>query len=487
MEQPSHPSDLENWALAPTRIEQRTWRFLDFIALWISLAACIPTYQLASGLIQQGMSWSQALGTILLANLIVLVPLLLNAHAGAKYGIPFPVYCRASFGVLGANIPSLLRALVGCGWFGIQSWIGGWAIYKIFTVFVPSLEQQPPIAWLGISVPQLVCLLVFWLLNMAIITIGIDSIRVLLKIKAPLLVVLGLFLIGWAIYSANGLGPLLNPSINAKNQMTSERFWALFFPALTANIGFWATLSLNIPDFTRFARSQRDQMLGQSIGLPLGMTLFSFIGIVVTSATIVIYGKAIWDPVVVLSKFSNPLVLIVSLITLCVATLATNIAANLVSPANDFVHLLPKKISFRTGGWITGVLGLLIQPWNLVSDPQGYFFIWLIAYASLLGAVGGILIADYYCIRGTSLSLDDLYRNSGPYWYWRGFNPWAVVALLSGILPCVPGFVEELNRVAWPLTFWNTIYHYSWFVSFAVSFVVYLLSMTLQSRFSSRR
>jgi len=469
--------------LAPTTLEQRTWVSRDFIVLWISLAACIPTYQLASSLIQQGMSSWEAIFTILVANLIILVPLLLNAHAGTKYGISFPIYCRASFGILGANIPACLRALVGCGWFGIQAWIGGWAIYKIMTVFIPSWESQPPIAMLGINLPQLLCLLFFWSINMAVISMGINSIRYLLNIKAPLLIVLGIAMLIWAVYAADGFGPLLNrPSKFAAGGSKAGQFWSFFFPALTANIGFWATLSLNIPDFSRYAKSQRDQITGQTIGLPLGMVLFSFIGVAVTSATIVIYGDSIWDPVIVLSKFENPIVLIVSLVAICIATLATNIAANVVSPANDFVHLLPKLVSFKTGGWLTGILGLLIQPWNLISEPEGYFFMWLIAYSALLGAAGGVLITDYYCIRRTQLNLVDLYKTDGQYWYKGGFNPWAVLAITAGILPCIPGFIEVTYRSTMTPTFWTDIYHYSWFVSFGIASIVYLYTMTLFDR-----
>jgi len=469
--------------LAPTTEQQRTWAAKDFVVLWISLAACIPTYQLASSLIQQGMSCWQALFTILAANLIVLIPLLLNAHAGTKYGIPFPVYCRAAFGILGANIPACLRALVGCGWFGIQAWIGGWAIYKIMTVFIPSWESQPAIAMLGINTPQLLCLLFFWSINMAVISLGINSIRYVLNIKAPLLIILGIALLLWAVYAAHGFGPLLSrPSKFSEGGSKAGQFWAFFFPALTANIGFWATLSLNIPDFSRYAKTQRDQIVGQAIGLPLGMVLFSFIGVVVTSATVVLYGTSIWDPVIVLSKFENPIILVVSLVAICIATLATNIAANVVSPANDFVHLLPKYITFKTGGWLTGILGLLIQPWNLISEPEGYFFVWLIAYSALLGAAGGVLITDYYCVRRTRLDLLDLYKTNGRYWYSNGFNPLAIIAIVAGILPCIPGFIETIYSTTVTPTFWTGIYHYSWFVSFGIASVVYLYTMTLFDR-----
>jgi nucleobase:cation symporter-1, NCS1 family len=472
--------------MAPVPREKRRWGTKDLAVLWISMSACVPTYMLASGMIDEGMNWWQAILTIFLGNLIVLVPMILNAHAGTKYGIPFPVYCRPSFGIVGANVPALLRALVACGWFGIQTWIGGWAIYKILLEFIPAWNALEPMAWLGINVAQFGCFMFFWAINMFVIFKGIESIRILLNIKAPLLITLGLVLLGWAYYEAHGFGEMLaKPSAFDPGGPKAGKFWPFFFASLTANVGFWATLSLNIPDFSRYAYSQRDQALGQAIGLPTTMALFSFIGIAVTGATAVIYGETIWDPVVVLSKFSNPIVLGVAMLALCIATLATNIAANVVSPANDFAHLAPRWVTFRTGGFITGVIGILMRPWKLVEDPTGYIFRWLVAYSALLGAVGGILVADYFVIRRTRLDLAGLYRKNGPYWYTGGFNPRALVALVLGIAPCVPGFLANISE-SWKAyltpadpTHFSIVdlYPYAWFISFGVSFATYLVLM----------
>jgi NCS1 family nucleobase:cation symporter-1 len=471
--------------MAPVPRAGRRWGTKDLAVLWISMSACIPTYMLASSMIDEGMNWWQAVLTIFLGNMIVLVPMILNAHAGTKYGIPFPVYCRASFGILGANVPALLRALVACGWFGIQTWIGGWAIYKIVVEIIvteinPAWQEPQILPVIGINALQLVCFLSFWCVNMFVIYKGIESIRILLNIKAPLLIALGLALLAWAYVRADGFGPMLaKPSAFASGGEKAGQFWAFFFPSLTANVAFWATLSLNIPDFSRYAYSQRDQAMGQAIGLPTTMALFSFIGVAVTSATAVIYGKPEWDPVVVLSKFTNPVVLVVVMVSLCIATLATNIAANVVSPANDFAHLWPQRISFRMGGFITGIIGILIQPWKLVADPSGYIFTWLVAYSTLLGAVGGILIADYFVLRRTRLDLVGLYRKTGPYWYRGGFNPAALIALVLGILPCGPGFIATVSKDAAASIppIWVSLYHYAWFISFGVSFAIYLLLM----------
>jgi NCS1 family nucleobase:cation symporter-1 len=471
--------------MAPVPRSGRRWSTRDMAVLWISMSACVPTYMLASGMIEEGMNWWQAILTIFLGNLIVLVPMVLNAHAGTKYGIPFPVYCRPSFGLLGANVPALLRALVACGWFGIQTWIGGWAIYKILLEFIPTWERLENLPFIGINAAQVGCFLFFWAINMWVIYKGIESIRILLNIKAPLLIALGLVLLAWAYNAANGFGPMLaKPSAFEPGGPKAGQFWPFFFASLTANVGFWATLSLNIPDFSRYAYSQRDQVMGQALGLPTTMALFSFIGVAVTSATLVIYGETIWDPVVVLSRFENPIVLGVAMISLCLATLATNIAANVVSPANDFAHLAPRWISFRTGGFITGLIGIIMQPWKLVEDPTGYIFRWLVAYSALLGAVGGVLIADYFVIRRTRLDLAGLYKKDGPYWYTGGFNPLAMIALVLGIAPCVPGFLAAVSA-SWAASLapiWSELYHYAWFISFGVSFVTYVVLMSVFGR-----
>jgi nucleobase:cation symporter-1, NCS1 family len=479
-EVPGADPDFLSPDMAPVPASGRKWGTRDIAALWISMSACIPTYMLASSLIAQGMNWWEAVLTISLGNTIVLIPMILNAHAGTKYGIPFPVYCRASFGLRGANVPAMLRALVACGWFGIQTWIGGFAIYKILAIYFPAWQDLPKLGELGINAAELTCFLGFWSINMFVIFRGIDSIRVLLNIKAPLLIALGLALLAWAYRQANGFGPMLaQPSEFAAGGPRAGQFWTFFFPALTGMIGFWATLSLNIPDFSRYAYSQRDQALGQALGLPLTMALYSFIGVAVTSATVVIYGETIWDPVELLARFRNPVVLTVAMLALCLATLATNIAANVVGPANDFAHLWPRRISFRLGGLITGVVGILIQPWKLIADPSGYIFKWLLAYSSLLGAIGGILIADYFLVRRTRLDLPGLYRRGGPYWYASGFNPAALIALVAGIAPCVPGFIGTVTRFK-VAPIWMDLYSYAWFLSFGVSFAIYAALMRRQ-------
>lgn len=463
----SRDRTLYNEDLAPVPIERRTWGIYNYASLWVAMSVCIPTYMLASGLIAGGMNWWEAIGTILLGNLIVLMPMLLNAHAGTKYGIPFPVFVRASFGVRGANIPAVLRALVACGWFGIQTWIGGQAIYAMLVIVWPAARNSSSGLW--------ICFFAFWALNMFVILRGIETIKFLEGIAAPFMLAVGLLLLWWITTLAGGLGPVL--SAPSKFQSNAE-FVHFFIPSLTGMVGFWATVALNIPDFTRYARSQRAQMIGQALGLPAAMTLYSFIGVAVTSASVVIFGTAIWDPVVLLGRFNRPVVASVALVALLIATLNTNVAANVVSPSNDFSNLNPRLISFRTGGIITGIVGVLLMPWKLLGSFSAYIFGWLIGYSGLLGPIAGIMIADYFILRRCRLDLDALYRAEGVYSYTGGINWRAVCALAAGIIIALTGLVVQPLR---------PLYDYAWFVGFFVAGAVYLMLMRKISRTRSTR
>ena len=446
-------SPLYNADLAPAGPERRTWSTYNFAALWVSMSVNILTYMLAGGLIQGGMNWKQAVATVFLGNSIVLVPMLLNSHPGARYGIPFPVLARASFGVLGANVAAVLRALVACGWFGIQTWIGGEAISTLVATLYP--------AWKDFSYGTAICFVAFWLINLAVILKGIEYIRFLQGISAPVLLGVGLLLLVWAYRTAGGFGPILS----APSKFSSfPDFLKFLIPALNGTVGFWATVSLNIPDFTRFARSQRQQAIGQALALPTTMTLYSLIGILVTSATVVIYGTAIWDPVQLLSRFHSPVAVVISLLAILLATLNVNIGANVVSPANDFSNLWPRKISFRVGGVITCFMGIALLPWKLLANYKTFILGWLGGYAAFLGPVAGIMICDYFIVRRRVLLVDDLYLRGGAYEYSGGFNWPALAALALGAGTALVGLAVASLRV---------LYEYSWFVGFSVSFVGY--------------
>ncbi|MBA3713934.1 MAG: NCS1 family nucleobase:cation symporter-1 [Pyrinomonadaceae bacterium] len=459
-------SPLYNDDLAPVPVERRNWTTYNYAALWISMAHCIPTYMLSSGLISAGMNWWQALATILLGNTIVLIPILLNSHPGTKYGIPFPVFARASYGTIGSNLPALMRAIVACGWFGIQAWIGGQALHTLFRAIIPSWDTLLGGAVGGHTPTEWLSFLLFWALNIFIIYRGMDLLRRVENWAAPFVLVMTAILVVWALWRAGGVGFLLNEPGRFR---TWSEFRPIFIPSLTAMIGFWATLSLNMPDFTRFGRSQREQAIGQVVALPTTMTVFAAMGILITSAAIVIYPQMsineLWDPVKLIGQFDQAWVVGVSMFTVVVATLSVNIAANVVSPANDFANAFPRWISFRTGGLITGIIGILMQPWRLLADPSGYIFSWLLGYSGGLGSIAGVLIADYWLVRHKRLDLGDLYRTQGVYTYARGWNWRAVVATLIGCALAWIGLVVPALR---------HVYDYAWFVGFGASAVVHL-------------
>ncbi len=473
MIQPPVDGLLSNIDLAPTPISQRTWNLWHIASLWVGMSVCIPTYMLASSMIDAGMNWWQSLLAIFLGNAIVLVPLLVNAHAGTRYGIPFPVYVRSSFGIFGANVPSILRSLVACGWFGIQTWIGGLAIHAILSILWQPWQQfGGNWQFMGYSLSHYLSFFIFWLMNMFFVWKGTESIKWMETLAAPFLLLMGILLLIWAITKVGGIGTILARSdalIEQKQTHSILDFLLkLFIPWLTAMVGFWATLSLNIPDFTRYARSQKDQMVGQGLGLLTTMPLYSFIGIAVTGATLILYHEAIWDPIQLLSRltseYHSPILGIIALLFLIVATLSTNIAANVVSPANSFSNLVPNHISFRNGGLIAGLIGILIMPWKLLDMYQ----LWLITYSGLLGAVGGVIICDYWVIRRLNLNLVDLYRVDGEYRYENGFNRKAFIALGAGLGTALVG------KLVPALDF---LFNGAWFSAAIVSFLVYWLLM----------
>ncbi|KDP29210.1 hypothetical protein JCGZ_16599 [Jatropha curcas] len=362
---------LTNEDLKPTTPSQRTFSGYEMASLWIGLVVGVPSYYLAGSLVDLGMAWWQGIATVVAANIILLFPLVLIGHPGTHYGIPFPVLARSCFGIRGAHIPTLLRALVGCGWYGIETWIG-------------------------------------------------------------------------------------------------------------ANISFWATLALNIPDFTRYAKSQTDQIIGQS-GLPIFMGLFTFVGLAVTSSTKVIFGYLISSPIQLLEQIGGLSTMILAIIGISLATITTNIAANVVAPANALVNLSPSKFTFRSGALLTAFLGIAFQPWRLLKSSESFIYTWLVGYSALLGPIMGIILADYYLIQRTNLNVKDLYTVSpyGAYFYTGGYNLAALAALIIGILPVIPGFLQKVGILSRISGTYVVIYNNAWFFSFFISgFLYWILSLT---------
>lgn len=464
---------LHNPDLEPTGEEERTWDKWNLAALWVGMSVCIPTFLLAGTLIKMGMNWWQATLTVFLGNMIVLVPLVLNGHAGTKYGIPFPVFARASFGVFGAHVPSIARALVASGWFGIQTYVGGEAILQMIKAVWPGFaELGGGASLIGMDLPSWICFMAFWFLNMFFVWKGHESIKWLENLAAPLLLAAGVATLGWAAWQVGGVGVLLEKSteVAATKTDASGFSWlmTIFLPGLTAVVGFWATLSLNIPDFTRYCKTQRDQMVGQAFGLPTTMVFFSFVAIMIASASLIIFGETIVNPANLVDKIPSGsgyglLIFFLSFI-IVIATLSTNIAANVVAPANSYSNAFPKHVSFRMGGLITGVLGIVICPWLVMGVLGGF----LVTYSGVLGPIGGVLIADYWLLRKTELDVVELYKSDGKFRYRGGFNWAAIGALVAGVAVVLAG---KLHPVL------DFLFQGAWFTGFAVSLAVYVAAM----------
>jgi len=405
--------------------------------------------------------------------------MLLIGHAGARWGVPYAVLARASFGWKGARIPAVARAVVACGWYGIQTWIGGGALLTLLGVIVGKKLEGAPLPLLGIGVGQLLAFFAFWAIQLLFVTKGLTAVRKLETWTAPIKILICGLMVWWAVSKAGGLGPIFHqPSAFVEGGAKAGQFWSVFAPALTAMVGFWATLALNIPDFTRFARAQSDQIIGQAVGLPAPMGLLALVSVVTTSATVIVFGKAIWDPVQLAGDIGG-IAVVVGLLIISLDTVCCNIAANLVGPAYDFSALWPSRISYRTGGWITAIIGVLIMPWKLLETTQGYIFTWLVGYGALLGPIAGILIVDYWLVRKTALAVDDLYAKDGAYAYRGGWNPAALIALVLGVLPNLPGFLAAAAPHAFGSVggFWTGLYTYAWFVGLAIAATVYGVMM----------
>ncbi|CAK9178843.1 unnamed protein product [Ilex paraguariensis] len=470
---------LTNEDLRPTTPDQRTFSGWEMASLWVGLVVGVPTYYLAGSLVDLGMAWWQGIATVVAANIILLVPLVLTGHPGVRYGISFPVLARSSFGIRGAHIPTLLRALVGCGWYGIETWIGGEAIFLLLPKIIKESTLSQPLSWVGTSPLEFACFIVFWLAQLTIVWKGIDGIRELEKYSAPILIVLTSCLLIWSYVKAGGFGHMLSLS----SRLSSSEFWSLFFPSLTANISFWATVALNIPDFTRYAKSQTDQIIGQA-GLPIFMGAFTFVGLAVTSSTSVIFGRVISNPVQLLGEIGGLSTMILSILGISLATLTTNIAANVVAPANALVNLSPSKFTFRRGALLTALLGIAFQPWRLLQSSESFVYTWLVGYSALLGPIGGIILADYYLIQQANLNVKDLYSLSphGAYYYSGGFNLAAMMALVVGILPVIPGLLQKVGILSSVPDSLLLIYNNAWFFSFFSAGILYWILSCLKGK-----
>lgn len=432
----SQNASMWNEDLRPCTLAEHSWPGSKFAALWVGMCLCLPTYSLASSMIAMGMNWWESVLTVFIGSCVVLGAILLVSHAGTKYGIPYPVFARLWFGTRGAHLPALARAVIAAGWFGINSWFGGQALDAILTHVAP--------AWQGLSLHLGFAFLIFWAINVAVAMRGPQAIGRLAQIAAPTVGLGAVALLIWAATSAGGFGPMLaSPA-----KIHGSSFWNAFYPSVVGVIAFWATMALNIPDYTRYARSQRGQMVGQAVSMPLTMALFSFIGIAVTSATVLLFGKALWDPVELITKFPTPVVVIGGLIVI-LSSVTINVGANVMAPARAFENLWPKYITFAIGAVLTGLLSLAMEPWRVLATYGAYIFTWLGTYGAMLGAFDGIAIADYWLVRKRRLDLAQLYTPGGIYSYAKGVNVRAVAALAAGWILTLVGLLIPALHFLW--------------------------------------
>lgn len=455
-----------NEDIAPTRSAERTWSRWNIAALWVGMSICVPTYTLGGVLTAYfGLSVGEALFTILIANLVVLIPLTLNAFPGTRFGIPFPVVLRSSFGIIGSNVPCMIRAVVACGWFGIQTMFGGLAIHLLLS----SLSAD----WKALGgVGEVIGFFVFWALNLFVVIRGAESIKWLETLSAPLLLAVGVGLMVWALPHTSISELLAQPP----NRPEGDGVASYFMAGLTAMVGFWATLSLNIPDFSRYAKSQKDQIVGQIIGLPLTMFFFAALGVVLTAASSSLVGETISDPVNLIGRIDSPGWVAIAMVLIIIATLSTNTAANIVSPTNDFQNIAPKLINQTRGVLLTGLVGVLLMGFELikkmgwiVSDVslESLYSNWLLGYSSLLGPIAGIMIVDYFVIRRQSFDLPALYLDGSTY---PAFNPAGFIAFFVPVGLTVISFSQP--SLSW-------FYDYGWFTGSLLGALVYFVASKL--------
>jgi NCS1 family nucleobase:cation symporter-1 len=443
-------SQFYNRDLAPVKLEKRTWGYYEYFSMWVGMSVCVPTWMLASSMIAAGFDWATSVFTIFLGNAIVLGPMILDSFAGAKYGIPFPVFLRSSFGLFGANIPALIRGVIACGWFGIQTMIMAFAIDGILVALFPSYGQMKGIVpFFGLESHVVLSFLVSWLMTVVICYVSppwkaSPGIRWLNDLSSPILIVIGIGLLVWAVAKAGGWGPILSQKRTAS--------WSAWPAFLTAMVAYWSTLAINIPDLTRFAKSQKVQYIGQAVGLPPTMTAYSFIGVAVTSATVVIYGQAVWDPVQLMIKTGIPFFIFVGLVFVILATLTTNITANMVSPINDFMNLVPKYLNWERTTIVIALIGVLMQPWRFLADPKAYIWTWLLGYGAFTGGIAGVIICDYWIIRKQKVKLHDLYVKEGYYNFASEHISWVAViyALILLVLTIILWSKGAILGEGWP-------------------------------------
>lgn len=475
-----------NEDLAPTSVSQRNWTTYNISMLWVGMAICIPSMSLASGLIGMGVSPWLSIINVALGNIIVLIPIQLNSQIGTKYGIPFPLFARLTFGGKGAQIPAILRAITACGWTSVQAWVGGGAVAAIIGCVIPSFADAGwtvglP-SWGGmqtVAMGQFIGYVIFMLFIGWVAYKGMDQIKWIQNIGGPLLIIIMIALLVWATTYAGSEGYSFGDVINSGNNdaliEAAGGFALVYLGGLMGNIAFWATMALNIPDFSRYARSQKDQFRGQLYGMPLPMAFCAFVGAFFARATELVDGTAMFDPTAVFYHLNNKLIILIAALGVAAATVTTCVAANVVAPANGFSNINPKKISYKKGVVITMLIAFFVlQAWWIYGSG-GAYFTWMNAYGTILAPIAAIFIADYFVCKNRQIEIAALFKGeNGRYWYSGGFNQAAIIAWIVAFIIPLLAYFNISGGLGTIIAYINSV-NYLW--SFIIGFVLYVILM----------
>ncbi|GBQ37586.1 NCS1 family nucleobase:cation symporter-1 [Gluconacetobacter azotocaptans] len=464
---PGCDAALYNADLAPVPVAQRDWSWVNMATVWMGMVHNIVVYEAASGLMALGFSAWECLEIVAVAYAVLFVAMWFNARAGTKYGVPFCVLIRSAFGPYGAQIPVVLRGFCAVFWFSVQAYAAAQAVDAVMSTLSGAWAGMTT-SFLGMQARTWLAMAIVWALHAWIVSHGVHRIRNFELVAGPLVIFVGLLATMWGLHVGHGLGPLFaQPS-----RLHGMAFWSTFAMGVTGMIGLWATFAVNIPDLSRFVKSERDQVIGQAIGLPVTALVFTPMGIITTSATIILFGHPIWNPVDLLLALNYPVVTVLGGATLVLATLSVNVVANIMPASYDLVNLMPRRLDFHRAARLVLVLGVFFMPWLWFNQAESIYRV-LDLIGGMLGPVTGIMLADFYIVRKQTLDVGALYRLDGRYAGRKGWNPPALVAFAAGggvasIGHIVPG-LEELNAV-------------SWFIGVAIGGGVYLALSRRQSQ-----
>jgi NCS1 family nucleobase:cation symporter-1 len=427
----------------PVLPKDRTWGTWDYIAYWISDATNAAVWQLASSMLAVGLSWRQALPAIAVGNVIIASAILLNGTIGARLHVAFPVINRSSFGFWLSYFSVISRVVLSMFWFGIQTFTGSECVYQMLKAIWPSVARIPnrlPESS-NITTVGLMCYFIYWVIQFPLLLVSPKNIRHLFTLKGIFVPFAWLAILIWSFVKVPARTSFAPLHASASGSAFS---WA-WLSALNSALGIYATLAVNIPDFTRYAKNEKAQYVQLAI-IPVAFTLIGFVGIAVTLAGAQLYGEILWDPLRLIDKWDNRAGAFFASFSFILATIGTNISANSISAANDMTVLFPNYINIRRGQIICAIVGGWVMcPWEILASAPG-FLSFMSGYTVFLGPFAGIMVVDYWAVHRGNVDVPAMYDPNGRYRYWKGINWRAAVALLFSITPTLPGLIHDINK-----------------------------------------